>query len=160
MLGKSNQPILFSTSSVFAKERKFFSIRYILTTVLSAMKMPTVQEFWRHFVLFLSFVFETCRSSSEMWPCDHHVAHYLIEQRVPCRPYPTVVDISPLIENSNLLEAKRRRAFPSHVLVNRCSGNPKNDVTQVYWESFIAVEMEQTRPIRTNSHNLINLIGA
>jgi len=73
--------------------------------------------------MFLSFAFETC-SSSEMWSCDHHVAHYLIEQRVPCRPYPTVVDISPLIENSDLFEGKTRRAFPSHVLVNRCSGNP------------------------------------
>ena len=55
------------------------------------------------------FVINCCDSSdmwhvtSDMWPCDKHVGQNLLEQRAPCRPYPTVVAITSLIQDSDLV---------------------------------------------------------
>ena len=66
----------------------------------------------------LSFAVESGEGES----CKENVGHFLIERRVPCRPYPTVVELYPLIGGETDLDGKSRRIYPSHVIVNRCSG--------------------------------------
>jgi hypothetical protein len=75
-----------------------------------------------HIFVFASFKVES--GESDFGICKEKVGDSLMERRVPCRPYPTVVELYPLIGRETAdLDGKSRRTFPSHVIVNRCSGS-------------------------------------